>query len=203
MRTLTLISVALFSLSLLSNVGQAGNNLTVSYSPTNITHSMDVAVGSHSFNYLIVQETTATDTTYKKANESKPAKLKSPTTALVIALVPGSVVHGAGHFYAGKTGIALGLFGAEIVGTGLIYAGVIGSIFEGMEGSEKRGGEDAALIIGLGLFVGSWVYDVVASPLVVKNQNDKILGKKSLPFELNMELDKRDQQLKCLIVKHF
>jgi len=148
-------SAILVILFVFSNTVKAGNNLTVSYSPANITHSMDVAVGSHSFNYLIVQETTATDTIYMKANESKPANLKSPTTALVIALVPGSVVHGAGHFYAGKTGTALGLFGAEIIGAGLIYAGVLGSIFEGMEGSENRGGEDAALIVGLSLFAGS------------------------------------------------
>jgi hypothetical protein len=203
MRKLTLISAVLITLSVLSNAGQAGNNLSISYSPTNITCSMDVAVRGNSFSYLIVQETTVTDSIYRKSDQTKPRKLKSPTTALVIALVPGSVVHGAGHFYAGKTGTALGLFGAEIVGTGLIYAVVIGRIFEGMEGSEKRGGEDAALIIGLGLFAGSWVYDVVASPLVVKKQNDEILGKKLSSYELNIELDKTDQQIKCLIVKHF
>lgn len=196
-------SAILVILFVFSNTVKAGNNLTVSYSPANITHSMDMAVRSNSLNYLYAQESSASDTINKKVNEPKPVKLKSPTTALVIALVPGSVVHGAGHFYAGKTGTAFGLFGAEIIGAGLIYAGVLGSIFEGMEGSEKRGGEDAALIIGLGLFAGSWVYDVIASPLVVKNQNDKILGKRPFPFGLNMELAKRDQQIKCLMVKHF
>jgi hypothetical protein len=194
-------SAILVILFVFSNTVKAGNNLTVSYYPTNITRSMDVAVRSNSLYYLYVQETIASDTINKKVIERKPVKLKSPTTALVIALVPGSVVHGAGHFYAGKTGTAFGLFGAEIIGAGLIYAGVLGSIFEGMEGSEKRGGEDAALIIGLGLFAGSWVYDVVASPLVVKNQNDKILGKE--PFELSMELDKGGQQFKCLVIKRF
>jgi len=203
MRKLTLASAVLVILYVLSSTVQAGNNLSVSYSPTNITHAMDVAVRSNAFNYSIVQETTATDTIYKKANETKPAKLKSPTKALVIALVPGSVVHGAGHFYAGKTKTAIGLFGAEILGAGLTLVGMLGSMFEGMEGSEKSGGEDAALIIGIGLFAGSWIYDVVASPFEVKNQNDKILGKKPFPDELNMEFDKRDQQIKCLMVKHF
>jgi|GEM_PF-1244516 len=196
-------SAILVILFVFSNTVKAGNNRTVFYSHTNITHAMDLAVRSNSLYYLYVQETIASDTINKKVVERKPVKLKSPTTALVIALVPGSVVHGAGHFYAGKTGTAFGLFGAEIIGAGMIIFGVLGSVFEGMEGSEKRGGEHAALIIGLGLFVGSWVYDVVASPLVVKNQNDKILGKRPFAFELNMELDKRDQQIKCLMVKHF
>lgn len=200
---LTLFTAVLIILYILSSNVQAENNISVSYSPMNITHSMDVAVRSNSLNYLYAQESSASDTINKKVNEPKPVKLKSPTTALVIALVPGSVVHGAGHFYAGKTKTAIGLFGAEIIGAGLTLLGAIGNAFEGIEGSESKGGADAALIIGVGFFAGSWIYDVIGSPFAVKDQNDKILGKKPFPYELNMEIDKGDQQIKCLIVKHF
>jgi len=147
-------------------------------SPMNISHAMDVAVRSNSMNYLYAQEPIMNDTIYEKANESKPRKLKSPTKALVIALVPGSVVHGAGHFYAGKTKTAIGLFGAEIAGAALTSLGLLGSL-RGDTGGEGDGSlaGPVVLSLGLGLFVGSWIYDVVGSPSVVKNQNDKILGK--------------------------
>jgi hypothetical protein len=177
MRKLTLISAILFILLALSNLAQAGNNLTVSYSPTNITRSMDMAMRGNSFNYLTVQEGTATDTIYEKAKESKPAKLKSPIAALVIAVVPGSVVHGAGHFYAGKTGTAIGLFGAEAVGVVL----VLGSGISRLDKTESSDRVDAIEWVGVAMFFGSWLYDVVESPFVVKNRNDKILGKE--PFE--------------------
>ncbi|MCJ7457570.1 MAG: hypothetical protein MUP17_01090 [candidate division Zixibacteria bacterium] len=202
MRKIIFISAILIIFFVLSNNVQAENNLSLYYSPTNIAHSMDFAVRSNSLNYLYAQEPIAVDTSYEKTNESKPAKLKSPTTALVIALVPGSIVHGAGHFYVGKTKTAIGLFGAEIIGAGLTFLGALGSL-RGDTGGESSGGGEVVLALGLGLFAGSWIYDVVGSPFAVKDQNDKILGKKPFPDELNMELDKRDQQLKCLVVKRF
>jgi hypothetical protein len=177
MRKLTLISAVLIIIFVLSDTGQAGNNLSVSYSPTNIAQAMDFAVKSNTLSYLYAQEPMANDTIYPKANESKPGKLKSPTTALVIALVPGSVVHGAGHFYAGKTKTAFVLFGAEIIGAGMAFLGGAVSSAPHDTGGESGSGGDAVLILGLGLFVGSWMYDVMQSPLVVKNQNDKLLGK--------------------------
>ncbi len=199
------ISILLIFISffVLANTLRSETNSVALKSPVNIYQALDVAVRSNSFTYLTVQDTTSTDTSHKDTGVTKPGKLKSPTAALVIALVPGSVVHGAGHFYAGKTKTAIGLFGAEIVGAGLTFVGVLGNAFQGMEGSGNKDAVDAALIIGLGLFVGSWIYDVVGSPFVVKNQNDKILGKKPFPYELNMQFDKRDQQIKCLVVKHF
>lgn len=202
MRKLTLVSAILFILLALSNIAQAGNNLTVSYSPTNITRSMDVAVRSNSLDYLYAQEPLANDTIYKKANETKPAKLKSPTTALVIALVPGAVVHGAGHFYAGKTKTAIGLFGAEILGAGLTGLGLLGSL-RGDTGGEGGGGGEVVIALGLGFFFSSWIYDIVESPSVIKRQNDQTPEKKHFPYELNMEFDKGNQQIKCLLVKRF
>ena len=171
-------------------------------SPMNISHAMDVAVRSKSLNYLYSQEPIMNDTIYEKANESKPGKLKSPTTAFVIALVPGAVVHGAGHFYAGKTKTAIGLFGAEILGAGLTGLGLLGSL-RGDTGGEGGEGGEVVIALGLGFFFGSWIYDIVESPSVIKRQNDQTSEKKPFPYELNMELENGDQQIKCLVVKHF
>ena len=201
-QVISILSI-LVSIYVFAGTLHAGTTSLDLNSPMNISHAMDVAVRSNSLNYLYTQEPLANDTSYVKANESKPGKLKSPTTALVIALVSGAVVHGAGHFYAGKTKTAIGLFGAEAIGAGMTLLGMIGNAFEGMEGSESKGGADAALIIGLGLFAGSWIYDVAGSPFEVKNQNDKILGKKPFPYDLDMKLEKGDQQIKCLLVKRF
>ena len=204
MRKPTLVPAILFILIVLSNTVRAGNNLSVSYSPLNITQAMDLAVRNNSLYYLSAQETIASDTIDNKATVPKTGKLKSPTAALVIALVPGAVVHGAGHFYAGKTKTAIGLFGAEILGGVFVYFGALGSSLHSDTGGE--GGSNAGpivLFLGLGLFIGSWIYDIADSPSVIKSQNDQAVGKKPFPYELNMELDKGNQQIRCLVVKHF
>ena len=176
MRKLTLVSAILFILFVLSNIVQAGNNLTVSYSPTNITRSMDFAVRSNSLNYLAVQETTATNNIYKKAKESKPPKLKSPTTALVIALVPGSVVHGAGYFYAGKPKTGLFLFGIEVIGAGLVYAGALSGFAEwSQDGTGKERPELAWM--GIALFAGSLLADVIGAPEAARKHKEGIIKK--------------------------
>ncbi|MCJ7457571.1 MAG: hypothetical protein MUP17_01095 [candidate division Zixibacteria bacterium] len=176
-----ILSLTILTIIIMPNAVHAGNKSVISYSPTNITHSMDLAVRSNSLYYSYVQETIASDTINKKVVERKPAKLKSPTKALVIALVPGSVVHGAGHFYAGKTKTAFVLFGAEIIGAGMAFFGAAGWSVQGDTGGDGSLAGPVVLFLGLGLFTGSWIYDVAVSPSVVKNQNDKILGKE--PFE--------------------
>jgi len=203
MRKPILVSEILFILIiLLSDTVLAGNNLSVSYSPLNITQAMDLAVRNNSLYYLSAEETIASDMIDNKATVPKTGKLKSPTAALVIALVPGAVVHGAGHFYAGKTKTAIGLFGAEILGAGLTGLGLLGSL-RGDTGGEGGEGGEVVIALGLGFFFGSWIYDIVESPSVIKRQNDQTSEKKPFPHELNMELDKRNQQIKCLVVKHF
>ena len=203
MRQVILLPLIFLSFFAFARMLQAETSPLGSDSPVNISHEMNLALTANTLDSSVVGETVWADSASRKAAEAKPIKLKSPTTALIIAIVPGSVVHGAGHFYAGKTRTAIGLFGAGIVGAGLTLTGALENIFEGMEGSENKDGADAALIIGLGLFAGSWIYDIIGAPHAVKNQNDKILGKKPFPYELNMQLDENNQQIKCLVVKRF
>jgi TM2 domain-containing membrane protein YozV len=103
-------------------------------------------------------------------------KLKSPWIALGIALVPGSIIHGAGHFYAGRIGTGFVLLGSELVGTGLIGVGLIRGI-ETITG-EPREGWVIELEVGLVLFVGSWIYDIIGSPIVVMKSNKDLLQRK-------------------------
>jgi len=173
-------------------------------SAVNISHAMDVLIKSNSLNYLSVQDTISNDITDNKTAVSKPAKSKSPATALVIALVPGAVVHGAGHFYAGKTKTAIGLFGAEIIGGVLVFFGALGSSLQSdTEGESGSNAGPIVLFLGLGLLVGSWIYDIAESPAVISRQNDQTPEKKPFPHDLDLQLEKDNQQIKCLLVKHF
>lgn len=102
-------------------------------------------------------------------------KKKSPWVALGIAFFPGIIIHGAGHTYAGKHKTAALLFTSELIGLGLIGAGIVIislTVFTkvGTLGAADISCETSGLVnilFGTGsvLFVGSWVYDVVGAPL--------------------------------------
>lgn len=102
--------------------------------------------------------------------------LKSPGAALFLALVPGSLVHGVGHFYAGhrRTGTIL------VIAEGLSIAMASAAFVMAFGDSESQ---EASIIFGYGGifgFTGSWAYDVIAAPLVVRRDNKKILRNLSI-----------------------
>jgi hypothetical protein len=166
-----LVSFLIFAGTLRSETTSVALN-----SPVNISHAMDFAVRSNSLNYLYDQEPVTNDTIDTKANEFKAGKFRSPTKALVIALVPGSVVHGAGYFYAEKPKIGLFLFSIEVIGAGLLYAGALSGFAE--EAQEGTGKDRPGLTwIGLALFGGSWLADIIGAPEAVKKHNEGIVKK--------------------------
>jgi hypothetical protein len=57
MRKLISLLGVLFCLFVQSSSGQAGNNLSVSYSPKNITKAMDFELRSNSMSYLLYVRT--------------------------------------------------------------------------------------------------------------------------------------------------
>ncbi len=173
MRKLTLIPVALFSLSLLSNTVQAGNNLTVSYSPTNITHTMDLVVRSNSMSYLYTLTSSQIDSASKGNVRPDTLRLKNPNTAIVIAILPGSIVHGAGHFYARRPVTGAALLGIEMVS--LVF--FVRAIGHGLSDTGSPEQERRDSFIGTTLFIGSWFYDIIVAPLTIAKENEKILGK--------------------------
>ena len=94
--------------------------------------------------------------------------------AVVYAVVPGLVVHGSGHFYAGKTKTGMLLLGAEVAGAFLMFL----TPAAGSPGLEYNPDWELWQFAGAVLFVGSWVYDVARSPLVVKKQNKELHERK-------------------------
>jgi hypothetical protein len=97
-------------------------------------------------------------------------KLKSPYFALFYSFVPGIIVHGSGHFYAGKTNTGYLLLGTEAAGLLLLYLG----FEEALGGSAYRNDADVMGWTELALFSGSWLYDVIGSPIAVQKQNQKL-----------------------------
>jgi hypothetical protein len=178
MRKLILVFLVLVCFFVASNVVYAENSITFSDSNKSIMQAMELSLKSNSLSYLYAQENSRIDSIYKAHAQPDSLKLKSPTAALLIALVPGSVVHGAGHFYAGKSKAGFLLLGVEIIGAGLLYLSALGNL----PGNTRKGNTDGTAFIGLTLIVGSWLYDIIEAPFTVKRNNQKILGKD--PFEL-------------------
>jgi len=117
--------------------------------------------------------------------------------AFGIALVPGAIIHGAGHFYAGKIGTGFVLLGSELVGTGLIAVGLVGGI-ETITGKPREGWV-IELEAGLVLFVGSWIYDIIGSPIVVMKSNKDLLQRK--PSGLKIQI--KDGNVKLVTIWSF
>lgn len=119
--------------------------------------------------------------------------------AFGIALVPGAIIHGAGHFYAGKIGTGFVLLGCEFVGTGLIGGGMISLIEKGIIKGES--GEPGVMMMeaGLVLFAGSWIYDIIGSPIVVMKTNKDLLQGKHIGLKLQI----KDENLKLVVVRDF
>lgn len=96
---------------------------------------------------------------YKARGEDQP-----PGSLLggAIAVGPGFLVHGLGHYYAGDSRTALSLLLAELAGIGLIIAGSV--IDDSTNGGGSTGGIRNALThSGVLLFFGSWVADIVGT----------------------------------------
>ncbi len=167
------LPLAIFiTLFLLSNPVQAGNKLSVSYSPTKITHAMDLSVRANSMRHLYTLTSSPIDSVSRGSMRPDTLRLKSPETALLIAVVPGFVFHGSGHFYARKSLTGLALFATEYIGF-ILY--LRGSNFMGGSGGDHDT-EQAEYISGIALFFGSWAYDLIGAPLAVNKENERLLG---------------------------
>ena len=80
----------------------------------------------------------------------------------LIALVPGFLIHGLGHFYTGDDESGLDLLIAEVAGIALVLAGVF--VGEGTDNSGPSGGPRRLLThAGVLLFAGSWAFDTVGT----------------------------------------
>ena len=102
-------------------------------------------------------------------------KLKDPNVAVFYALVPGFFVHGAGHFYACKSGTGLALLGVEMLSIASLYLYGLAGMPNGSR--DNFTGQAVFLSMSAGLFLGSWYYDITKAPQAVKEYNEKLRTK--------------------------
>jgi hypothetical protein len=63
-----------------------------------------------------------------------------------------------------------------------MYIGVVEGIEENLSGDEGK----AVAFVGMFLFLGSWAYDLIKSPSVVKKQNAELFIKEPIGAEIRM-----------------
>jgi hypothetical protein len=129
--------------------------------------------------------------------EANTTKVKEPYKAFLYALVPGAVVHGAGHFYAGKAGTGFLLLGSELAGATLLLVSVGMSWEEGSQTLESF----PVAFAGGALFFGSWIYDMIGAPLAVQRENQEFLQGRNV--RLRFDLDGASHSVRVQIVKRF
>jgi hypothetical protein len=122
---------------------------------------------------------------------SDSLKLKSPNLALTYAVIPGVIVHGAGHFYAGKKKTGAVLLVTGVAGAALATVSGFGQGLSHMDGGNSAPDFGYFLMAaGFGLFLGSWVYDMVGAPLAVQKYNKALLDKKAVGLKFRLQNEK-------------
>jgi hypothetical protein len=98
---------------------------------------------------------------------------RSRGTAVVRALWPGVLIHGAGFDYAGDKGIFYDLAGAEVFGIAVAALGGYLDAYPNTEDSGRNtpsGGQDL-IIGGAAVFGVSWLWDICFSPGAASDTN--------------------------------
>ncbi len=150
----------------------AGKAFPINFDPHSMTGQSDVNI-THSLirPLFLVADVSKYQIMMSDSVDTKDFyfKKKSPWVAFGLALGPGIVVHGLGHYYAGHKKAAWILFGTEIA------AGVL--MIWDYNRWQKNGPHitDAPL---LGVYAGcylyaSWLYDVMGAPCKIDMENKK------------------------------
>jgi len=123
-----------------------------------------------------------------RVHTSDSLKLKNPNLALAYAVIPGFIVHGAGHFYAGRRTTGIVLLASELVGCTFFTVGALDQAVSQLEGAHSSDGVsgEGLVVIGAILFVGSWTYDIIGAPLAVQKYNAALLAKEPACIQLRM-----------------
>ncbi|MBD3218787.1 MAG: hypothetical protein GF310_10950 [candidate division Zixibacteria bacterium] len=113
----------------------------------------------------------STDDSYSR-NEHYP-EYKSESTANLLAIIPGFLIHGSGHFYAGDFMTGFILLGLEIPSLYMIGSWFGYQLMENRD-EDESGYRSALGVAGAALFLGGWIYDFVHADAAVRDYNDKI-----------------------------
>ncbi len=90
------------------------------------------------------------------------AARRADSTSLVLTLLAGPFVHGIGHYSMGEQRAAWTLFSASLLGAGLMLVGSQGPRLDGAPAASWAASR-MMMYSGAGLFVGSWVLDVIGT----------------------------------------
>ena len=150
----------------------------------------------NSLRFFYTQNQSAADTVSSKSLKNKNLILKDPNEALFYAIVPGFVVHGAGHFYAGETKTGIALLATELVSFGFYVVGVLEGLGETESGEDHSGAYFATAVV---LFMGSWGFDIFRAPMMVMKQNQELQKKQGL----NLKLEADTYCIKLEFIKTF
>ena len=94
----------------------------------------------------------------------------SPDTARLKALYPGFITRGAGHFYAKKTDTGMSLLSAEVLSV-ILMAINAPQLFVPETNQNSGAIAKAVFYTGAGVFVLSWLYDIIFSGFAVEEFN--------------------------------
>jgi len=156
---------------------QFNSSLYVNRSNFKIVDMMQASMVMGSLAYLLTQGEVNESTSQIRV-DSDSLKLKDPNKAAFYALVPGFFVHGAGHFYAGKSSTGLALLGVEMLSIASFCLYALTSIPDENETDDNFARQAVFLSMAVGLFLGSWYYDIEKTPKAVKEYNEKLRTKK-------------------------
>jgi len=165
--------------------------------PSKFGFLADSSQNLNSLRFFYTKNQSPVDTSSSNYPQNKNLKLKDPNKALLYSIFPGFFLHGTGHLYARKPKTALLLFSTELFGALLL---VRATELENLSNKEKTTEDPALLgITGSILFFGSWFYDLIGSPLVIKKRNEELLRKGNIDIEFEIK-----ESLYCLkLVKKF
>jgi hypothetical protein len=115
----------------------------------------------------------------KQTYELKP---KSPFWGAFYSVIPGIALHGSGLLYAEKYGQAAGMMGLEIVSVLAIGIGLVDNSKQysapppldprPIDGPIESSNTSYMAIIGVALFAGTWIYDVVVTQKSISDYNE-------------------------------
>jgi hypothetical protein len=119
-------------------------------------------------------------------NRSRIMKLKDPNKALLYAIIPGFIAHGAGHFYAGEKTTGWILVAGEALSLSLLTYSIGVGIGESTNGSTSNGEAEIVGIFAGTLFLGSWIYDLIGAPKAVQRNNQELREEENLGLRFNL-----------------
>ena len=136
-----------------------------------------------------------------KAESLDSIKLRDPRMAVLYAIMPGMLVHGSGHFYAGEKTTGWVLVAGEVLSLAMLTYSIGVGIGKSTDGATSNGSSEVVGVVGVALLMGTWIYDVIGAPLAVEKQNQTLRGKKSA--NLKFEFDDTRNSIKAVLVKRF